>query len=102
MRKKKIEEVKSVVDYTWDINKPVVWDDVIDDKNAYQFTINTKEHFFDMLEERFRDGDKIVVCFDGEGHYPHVIVNQKELQKEDLNWIDKEYKTWKSKYGSKK
>jgi len=89
---KKIKgQLKGTVDYTI---QPVVWDDVIDSADNYHFTVYTKQHFFDCINDCFKEGDKIVVLLNDKDKLPEVIVNQDSLSDKSIKSICTEYKKW--------
>ena len=82
------------MDYDCPSNHPVLWDDIIDSKNNFHFTVCTFNDFVLELNEDLENGNKIVVFLDGEDKYPHVIIKKDVIRKEDISWITREYRKW--------
>lgn len=94
MRRKIHGKLKNVVDFDWKTNKPVVWSDVVDEKNNYHFTVETKQHFMELLKDSFDSGSRAVIFLDGEDMFPHFIINKPEIKSKDLKWLEKLYRGW--------
>jgi len=99
MRKKIEGKLRSVADYSV---QPTVRDDIIDEKDKFHFTLYTKEHFFDCINECFEDGDKIVVLINDKDKFPEVLVNKDKIKEEDLPGIFAEYRKWLKANGNYK
>jgi len=99
VRRKIKGRLRSVADYGI---RPTVWDDIIDEADKFHFTLYTKEHFIDCINECFDDGDKIVVLINDRDKFPEVIINKDEIEEKDLQWIYAAYRKWLKENGNHK
>jgi len=96
-----IGNLRPVRDFALESDKRIVWNDAIDEKNHYHFTVNTKQRFFEGLEQKLGDGYNCVVFIDGKSNNPYVVIDKDELTQEDFELATQAYRRWLKEWDKK-